>query len=169
MYKVTDIYAQGRNKKTPSIPIKIILSKGRSKLPNQIQNLPGIKALSLISRKGVEEDEIGKVTLFEVGLSFNIPANIILQMISSPSLISHGYMIASGIAIVPSRKFFTVQLYKFREGPDLELPYEGVYLVPFEVPRILYNRSTPPNKPKVDNYEFPPEVISSFDQENTLS
>lgn len=67
-------------------------------------------------------------------------------MTASPALIAHGYMLSSGVMTVPNKQTFTVQLYKFREGPDLELPYEGIYLTALQAPSIFYQRSTIPKK-----------------------
>ena len=123
--------------------VKVILTSGGAKLPRKIKHFPNTQSLTLVKRKGVEEDEVRKVTIFEVGLYFVTPPHIQLQMIASPGLISHGYMLSSGVMTVPNKQSFTVQLYKFKEGPDLELPYEGIYLSALQSPSIFYQRSAP--------------------------
>ena len=159
-----------------SLPIKVVLTSGGSKLPSRIKQLPNTQALTLIKRKGVEEDEVGKVTTFEVGLYFITPPRVQLQLIASPSLIAHGYMVSSGVMAVPDKKTFTIQLFKFREGPDLELPYEGIYLTALQSPSIYYQRSLPIKKPIPSTFNITPEMDSShsfddFNQQdiNTLS
>ena len=142
-------------------PINIILNKVRSRLPSKVPSIPQIHSVSLIGRKGVDEDEVGKITVFELGLSINIPKCLTLQMISTPTLISHGYMLANGISFVQSNTPLTVQLYKFREGPDLELPYEGIYLVPQRINSVRYNRVEISQPARVENHEFAPEFTSS--------
>ena len=154
--------------------LQVVLTKGGAQLPRKVPNFSQVQSLALLKRKGVEEDEVGKVTTFELGISIHIPNHIFLQMIASPSLISHGYMIASGIILVPSRKPLTVQLYKFREGPDLELPYEGIYLVPHKSNPILYKQGVRPTiktNELVPNFNNFPSSHTEFDQEeiNTLS
>ena len=160
----------------PSLVIKVILTSGGAKLPRKVKNAPNTQTLSLIKRKGVEEDEVGKVTVFEVGLYFITPPRIQLQLIASPSLIAHGYMVSSGVMAVPDKKTFTIQLFKFREGPDLELPYEGIYLTALQSPSIYYQRSLPIKKPIPSTFNITPEMDSShsfddFNQQdiNTLS
>ena len=157
-----------------SSTLSVILTKGGAKLPKKVSNFSHVQSGVLLTRKGVEEDEVGKVTTFELGLSIHIPRHIFLQIIASPSLISHGYMLASGIVLVPSRKPLTVQLFKFREGPDLELPYEGIYLLPQKAYPVLYRRGSQQIAPQMKTLEFAQEFnvsSSHFDQEeiNTLS
>ncbi len=166
----------GKKTLSPSSILQVILTKGGAKLPKNVPNFPQVHSLVLLKRKGVEEDEVGKVTTFELGISISVPTHIFLQIIASPSLISHGYMVASGIMLVPSRKPLTVQLFKFREGPDLELPYEGVYLVPHKSNPLLYKRGLQQTPSMIKTNEFTPEFNlpsshTKFDQEeiNTLS
>ena len=128
------------------LAVKVVLTSGGAKLPNRIKNFPYTQSLTLIKRKGVEEDEVSKVTTFEVGLYFISPPNVLLQMVASPSLIAHGYMLSSGVMTVPNKQSFTIQLYKFREGPDLELPYEGIYITSLQTPSIFYQRTLSPPK-----------------------
>ena len=164
--------------KRPEIPstINVVLISGGARLPLNVTHLPNTQSLTLIKRKGVEEDEVGKVTTFEVGLYFISPSNILLQMIASPSLISHGYMLSSGVMAVPNKQTFTIQLYKFREGPDLELPYAGIYLTALQSPPIWYKRSIPKKifNPS-SNFTLPSEFSSTSSTEfesqdiNTLS
>ena len=152
--------------------VKVFLTSGGAKLPGKIKNFPNTQSLTLVKRKGVEEDEVGKVTTFEVGLYFAIPPHIQLQMIASPALISHGYMLSSGVMPVPNKRSFTVQLYKFREGPDLELPYEGVYLTALQSPPVFYQRSAP-EKPvraspfsSMQSENASPHAFPEFDSQN---
>jgi len=142
MYKASNRTIITKRSEIP-LSIKVVLTSGGAKLPSRIKNFSNTQSLTLVKRKEVEEDEVGKVTLFELGLYFDIPSHILLQMVASPSLISHGYMLSSGIMPVPNKKTFTVQLYKFREGPDLVLPYEGIYLIASQSPSIFYQRSIP--------------------------
>ena len=73
-----------------SSTLSVILTKGGAKLPKKVSNFSHVQSGVLLTRKGVEEDEVGKVTTFELGLSIHIPRHIFLQIIASPSLISHG-------------------------------------------------------------------------------
>ena len=142
-------------------PINIVLNKGTSRLPSKVPTISQIHSLSLIGRKGADEDEVGKITVFDLGLSINVPKHLTLQMIAIPNLISHGYMLANGISFVPSNTPLTVQLYKFREGPDLELPYDGIYLIPQRINSVYYNRIERLQPSRDENYDFSPEFTSS--------
>ena len=163
--------------KRPEIPstINVDLISGGARLPLNVTHLPNTQSLTLIKRKGVEEDEVSKVTIFEVGLYFDIPSNIHLQIVASPSLVSHGYMLSSGIMTIPNKQSFTIQLYKFREGPDLELPYAGIYLTALQSPPIWYKRSIPKKIFNPSNFtissEFPSTSSTEFESHdiNTLS
>jgi len=135
-----------------SLSIKVVLTSGGAKAPTRVKNFPYTQSLTLIKRKGVEEDEVGKVTTFEVGLYFISPPNVLLQMVASPSLIAHGYMLSSGVMTVPNKQSFTIQLYKFREGPDLQLPYEGIYITSLQAPSVFYQRTLPPKKPTSNSF-----------------
>ena len=151
----------------PPLAIKVILTSGGSKLPNRIKNFPHTQSLTLIKRKGVEEDEVGKVTTFELGVYFIIPPNVLLQIVASPSLIAHGYMISSGVMTVPNKQPFTVQLYKFREGPDLVLPYEGIHITSMQSPSVFYQRSLSSKKPHTST-SFD-TITSEFDSSSSFS
>ena len=142
-------------------PINVFLNNGKSRLPTKVPNIPQIHSLSFIERKEVDEDEVGKITIFDTGISIDIPTYLSLQVIATPNLISHGYMLANGISFVQSNTPLTVQLYKFREGPDLELPYNGIYLIPQRINSVRYSRSEPPRSARNENYNFSPEFISS--------
>ena len=172
MYKPTNTTISKKSLPLSSI-LQIVLTKGGATLPKKIPNFPQVHSLALLKRKGVEEDEVGKVTTFELGISISVPSHIFIQMIASPSLISHGYMIASGISLVVSGKPLTVQLFKFREGPDLELPYEGIYLVPHKSNPVLYRRGISPTIKinELTSYFNLPSSHTEFNQEemNTLS
>jgi hypothetical protein len=167
MYKPSQRIITIKRSEIPS-SIKVVLTSGGARLPLKVKHLPNSQSLTLIKRKGVEEDEVGKVTTFEVGLYFISPSNILLQMIASPSLISHGYMLSSGVMAVPNKQTFTIQLYKFREGPDLELPYDGIYLTALQSPPIFYKRSIPKKIFNPSNFNIPSEFSSSSTEFESL-
>ena len=156
-------------------PVKIILNKGRARMPTPIQSISHINSLALISRKGVSEDEVGKVTTFELGITIDVPHDLTLQLIATPSLIAHGYMLPNGIIFVQSKVPLTVQLYKFREAPDLELPYDGLYLIPHRLNSFLMKRVEKPQPRRTaEAFDFDQEVPSSSifndqQQENILT
>ena len=167
MYKPSQRIITIERSEIPS-SIKVVLTSGGARLPLKVKHLPNTQSLTLIKRKGVEEDEVSKVTIFEVGLYFDIPSNIHLQMVASPSLISHGYMLSSGIMTIPNKQSFTIQLYKFREGPDLELPYDGIYLTALQSPPIFYKRSIPKKIFNPSNFNIPSEFSSSSTEFESL-
>ena len=142
-------------------PLNVVLNNGKSRLPAQVPNIPHIYSLSFIERKEVDEDEVGKITTFDTGISIEIPPHLNLQVIATPNLISHGYMLANGIAFVQSNTPLTVQLYKFREGPDLDLPYNGIYLMSQRINSVRYSRFDLPRAERNENYNFSPEFSSS--------
>ena len=175
MYKPSNTTIIKKPPRVSSI-LQVVLTKGGAKLPRKIPNFSQVQSAALLKRKGVEEDEVGKVTTFDLGISISVPSHIFIQIIASPSLISHGYMIASGIALVVSGKPLTVQLFKFREGPDLELPYEGIYLVPHKSNPVLYRQGISSTRSTIKTDEFSlnlnlPSRRTEFNREeiNTLS
>ena len=148
-------------KKPKSSLVKIIQNKGGARMPIPVDNLPSIHTLSLLSRKGVDEDEVGKVTVFDIGLTIHAPKDLNLQIVATPSLISHGYMLPNGITFVQSKIPLTIQLYKFREGPDLELPYDGLYLSSPTLNNPYYRRSEKLKPRRVESFEFEQEQVAA--------
>ena len=154
---------------------KIILTHGRARMPSKVRGLPHIYSLSLISRKNVSEDEVGKVTVFEVGITFDLPRDLSFQIMANPALIAHGYLLPTGITFIRSKTPLVVQLYKFREGPDLELPYEGIYLIPHRLDSVIFERVETSQRVPRDSFEVssrdtsPPLDFFQPDNLNTLS
>jgi len=128
---------RGKNK---TVPPQIVLHSARARMPQPHKQLANVFSVSLISRKTVGDDEVGKITVFETQFSVEVPSDLTFQIIASPSLVSHGYMLSCGVAFVQSREPVTVQLYKFKDGPDLELPYEGLYLLPLRLDSVYLRR-----------------------------
>lgn len=77
------------------------------------------------------EDDAHAVNLFGTGLSIVPPPKHYFQMIASPTLYKHGYMLAPGCDIIPSNFSgeLMVPLYKFNEGEDIQLPFDAVRIV----------------------------------------
>lgn len=89
--------------------------------------------LTLVSRvDNRTEDNVGEVNLFDTGLSAVIPLGTYLEIIASPQLYKAGYMLAHGSHIIQpeDRNNIVVPLYKFKDGPDLELPFRAAQIVP---------------------------------------
>ena len=161
MYKSTSASLGTWNKNTGYQPIKVILNKSRARMPISAPNLANINLLSLGARKGLGEDEVGKITTFEVGITIQPPKGVILHLVGTQALVSHGYMIPNGIAFVQPNTPLTVQLYKFREGPDLELPYEGSYLISQRLNSFIFKRIEKPRSENHKSLEFNQEISSS--------
>ena len=69
MYKPSPRTITIKQPENPST-INVVLTSGGARLPLKVKHLLNTHSLTLIKRKGVEEDEVGKVTTFEVGLYF---------------------------------------------------------------------------------------------------
>lgn len=157
-------------KKYKSRVVKIIQNKGGARMPIPVEGLSPLTMISLLSRKEVSEDEVGKVTTFDIGLTIHTPKDLVLQIVATPSLISHGYMLPNGITFVQSKIPLTIQLYKFREGPDLELPYEGLYLSSPQLDLPYYKHVEKPKPRSVESFEFEQDVavssVNDFSSQN---
>lgn len=78
------------------------------------------------------EDNVGEVNLFDTGLQAIIPAGTYLEIVANPSLYKQGYMLAHGTHIIQpeDRSNIVIPLYKFKDGPDIELPFRVAQLLP---------------------------------------
>ena len=89
--------------------------------------------LTLVARvDNRTEDNFGEVNLFDTGLQAIIPAGTYLEIVASPTLYKTGYMLAHGTHIIQpeDRNTIVVPLYKFKDGPDLELPFRAAQILP---------------------------------------
>ena len=80
MYKTSDTTIRHNRSTNIYQPINIVLNKGKSRLPNKVPTISQIHSLSLVEPKGVDEDEVGKVTIFDLGISILVPKYLTLQM-----------------------------------------------------------------------------------------
>lgn len=86
----------------------------------------------LIGRKdGRVDDRMGDVNLFNTGIAIIPPRGYHIEIIARSSLQNDGYMLANNVGVIDPnyRGEIIVALYKFRDGPDLELPSRSVQMV----------------------------------------
>ena len=118
MHRLTNSTIPARGAVRPE-RIRVHLLKGGAVCPQTDPRSDGNSKILLLGRTNVQEDEVNKITVFETGISLEVPASIVVQLSASSSLLAHGYMLAHGVQIVSSQGPIVVPLYKFREGPDL--------------------------------------------------
>lgn len=84
--------------------------------------------LTLIGRKDNRADDVlHDVNYFNTGLVFTLPQDTYILITANPALFSMGYMMPSPMIIDSScSDEIMVPLYKFKDGEDLELPYDAV-------------------------------------------
>jgi len=104
-----------------------------------------------------EDDTVGAINEYGVGLAITPPKGYYFQLFGMATLANHGYIFVGPNVIDATTGPFVIQLYKFRDGEDLELPFEAVMMVPQpffpihlipDVPRRQYNQD--------DSYYEPP-------------
>jgi len=89
--------------------------------------------LTLVNRvDNRTEDNVGEVNLFDTGISAIIPLGTYLEIVAGPQLYKAGYMLAHGTHIIQPEDSnnIVVPLFKFKDGPDIELPFRAAQLVP---------------------------------------
>ena len=161
MYAPSSTVIKTNGRKKNHVSPQIVLHNARARMPLPTKHVANGFSVSLVSRKTVGDDEVGKITVFETQFSMEVPSDLTLQIIASPSLVSHGYMLSCGVAFVQSRVPVTVQLYKFRDGPDLELPYEGLYLLPLRLDPVFIRRVDQKKKNADTPFSFEDSYSSS--------
>ena len=139
MHRLTNSTIRARGAVRPE-RIRVHLHKGGAVCPQTDPRSDGNSKILLLARTHVQEDEVNKITVFETGRSLDVPASVVVQLSASSALLAHGYMLAHGVQIVSSQGPIAVPLYKFREGPDLELPYDGIQLVVYSKPALVFQR-----------------------------
>lgn len=138
MHALTNSTIRSRISRRPA-RVWVHLRKGGAVAPAQdVQT--GMYKMLLLSREEVEEDEVNRVTTFDTGVSLSVPPDSVAVISAAPTLLSHGYMLANGIQLVIARGSIKVSLYKFREGPDLELPYEGIQVLVIPSPPVVFHK-----------------------------
>lgn len=97
--------------------------------------------LVLISRSDERvDDTVNDLCMFETGISLSPVGGTYGMLIANLELMQKGYTILSPVLIeAGDEEPLKIPLYKFREGPDLELPCTGVKLVMFSpgIPNII--------------------------------
>ena len=88
--------------------------------------------ITLISRSdGRTEDEINDVNEFETGIVLVPPPGYHIEIVGKNNLYKTGYELVGGTMIIDpeTRNALVVPLKKFKEGQDLEMPYQAVQMV----------------------------------------
>jgi hypothetical protein len=113
-------------------PIRIEKLNPAAQLPHKENHTDSGFPLTLIGRaENRAEDTVGDVNVFEVGLKIAPPPGYGLEIVATSTLWKHGYTIPSSPIIIDPEDHTPIQvpLFKFKEGPDLELPYPAVILM----------------------------------------
>lgn len=86
------------------------------------------KSITLIGRHNNRADDVvHDVNTFTTGLVFTVPSDGYLLVTAHPSLLSLGYMMPAPLIVDASNTDeLVIPLYKFKDGEDLELPFEAV-------------------------------------------
>lgn len=87
--------------------------------------------LTLVNRTdNREEDEIGHFNDFGLGLKVCPPPNHFIEIIASPSLHKHGYVLYHPVIIDANYQGeVKVPLYKLEDSEDLQLPFDGLRMI----------------------------------------
>lgn len=134
----------------------------------------GTFRMCLLKREAADEDEVNRVTCFDTGLSLSVPEGRVVVVTGTSSLLAHGYMLASGVQLCTGRGPLTLSLYKFREGPDLELPYECLQALVVGAPAaVFHQKALQPGRLQADplgqELHLPPSLSASRGGSSTLS
>ena len=87
--------------------------------------------LTLCERMGNRaEDDVGLINEFGVGLTLMPPKGYYYELYGHPSLLKHGYSFEGPFIVDRTTGNFVVSLLKFKDGEDLELPFEAILMVP---------------------------------------
>ena len=158
-----------RAKKSSSLHrIGVITRAAGAECPTEDINFPGTWKILILSRKGVDEDEVGKVTQFETGITLEFDGDIAVQASATNSLLKHGYMLANGLQRINSKTPLFISLYKFRDGPDLDLPYEAIILTIIPRPEVLFQKKMHSLK-KPSSFEDRESIYEHLAVTSTLS
>lgn len=137
----------------------LIVNYGTSPLVHFIKNHPNAEepfkekqsevslSLTVIGRtENRTEDVVGEVSLFETGLQCIVPAGTYLEILAAPNLYKAGYMLAHGTHIIQpeDRGNILVPLYKYKDGPDLDLPFRAAVLLPRAAHYVKSAMTVPP-------------------------
>lgn len=92
--------------------------------------------LCLISKTGNRiDDETNAVNLYDTGIRCAPPPGFYLEVVATQDLYKHGYCLPSGgVQYQPEEwEEIVVPLVKMNDGPDLEVPFNGVRIIPKRV------------------------------------
>ena len=110
--------------------------------------------LTLVTRiDNREEDEIGHFNEFGIGLKICPPENHFIEIVASPMLHKHGYVLYHPVIINANYQGeVKVPLYKLEDNDDLQLPFDGLrMIVRPSIYAHIYN-VVPQRKPTFDEY-----------------
>jgi hypothetical protein len=76
------------------------------------------------------EDLASEINTFNLGLIMKPQLGYHLEIISHPQLLKAGYMVAGPVVVSHDNEAdLELPLLKFKDGPDLELPFTGAQLI----------------------------------------
>lgn len=111
-------------------PALFMKTSASADIPTRERPLDATFRLTLISRsKERDEDYTGDINEFDTGLCCQPPHGYHFEVVAEPSLYSSGYMTMTKVLDPQDQSPLTIQLYKFRDGEDLDLPIHGARLV----------------------------------------
>jgi len=112
--------------------IKVKKLNPTAELPVKVRQSDIGYDLTLISRSDNRaEDNVHEVNMFSTGLAVTPPPGYYFELMVRSSLHRNGYMLATGTSIIDPEYTgeLLVPLYKFKQSPDLDLPFRAVQLV----------------------------------------
>lgn len=105
----------------------------------------GAHDLTLISRTDNRiDDDVGRVNTFRTGVQLRARKGHLIIITARESLSKHGYTLASTIFVGQNdAREVLVHLIKFREGPDIELPFRAVQMrvIPYPAQHLYKSQS----------------------------
>lgn len=112
-------------------PIKFTKSLPDAEYPFSERNTDPTLNLTLVRRcDNRTEDLASEINTFNLGLIVKPPLGFHGEIISHPQLLKAGYMVVGPVVVNPlNEEDMEIPLLKFKDGPDLELPFAGAQLI----------------------------------------
>jgi len=113
------------------VPANVAKIHASAELPRKDDPESVYHVLTLCERMGNRaEDDVGLINEFGIGLTILPPKGYYFEMYGLPTLLKHGYSFEGPYIIDRTTGPLVISLLKFKDGDDLELPFEAVMLVP---------------------------------------